>query len=218
MSRKYIDRPFEVKEVSEDGTFVGYGSVFGEVDWGRDVVMPGAFKESLRDDFEKKNRAVPMLWQHDSRNPIGIYPTIKEDKTGLLVTGACNMDVQQGRECHALMKQGALTGLSIGYITEDDEWDDAQMVRKLVKLRLYEISPVTFPMNDSARVSAVKTIKELASIRDVEKYLRDEGFSRDEFAALIAAVKAHTAQRESAGGDVAAAAVKRAAEILRGGA
>jgi HK97 family phage prohead protease len=213
--RTYIDRPFEVKETKDDGTFVGYGSVFGEVDWGRDVVMPGAFKDSLREDFEKMNRKVPMLWQHEAKTPIGVYTSIKEDKTGLLVQGACNMDVQQGRECHALMKQGALTGLSIGYITEKDEWDADEIVRKLVKLRLYEISPVTFPMNDSARVSAVKNIESIKSIRDAEKFLRDAGFSRTESAALIAAVKgANAAQRDSAGDG--ADGVARAIKLLRG--
>lgn len=213
--RTYIDRPFEVKEVKADGTFVGYGSVFGEVDWGRDVVMPGAFKDSLRDDFERMGRKVPMLWQHDSKTPIGVYTSLKEDKNGLLVNGECNMDVQQGRECHALMKQGALTGLSIGYIAEQDEWDADEVVRKLIKLRLYEISPVTFPMNDSARVSAVKNIEGIKTIRDAEKFLRDAGFSRTESAALIAAVKgADAAQRDSAGDG--AAVIARAIKHMRG--
>jgi HK97 family phage prohead protease len=214
--RRYIDRPFKIKSVESDGTFVGYGSVFGELDWYRDIVMPGAFKETLREDFAEKDRYVPMLWQHDARNPIGIYTDLSEDKTGLLVTGQCNMDVQQGRECHALMKQGALTGLSIGYMTEDDEWDADQSVRKLKKVRLYEISPVTFPANDSSRVSAVKTIENIKSIRDAEKFLRDAGFTRTESAALIAAVKgANAAQRDSAGDGAVEEQVKRALAALK---
>lgn len=188
-----LDRPFEVKEVGTDGTFAGYGSVFGELDSYRDIVMPGAFAKSLKADFSAKNRKVPMLWQHDSYNPIGVYEVIREDTKGLYVEGHCNMEVQQGRECHALMKQGALTGLSIGYTTVQSEWDEKAISRKLIEVNLWEVSPVTFPAGDSARAQ-VKTLAEVGTLSELEDYLRDAyGVSRKEATALASRLKAITA-------------------------
>lgn len=209
--RAYIERPFELKKVSSDGTFEGVASPFGEVDSYRDIVMPGAFKDSLA-FYEAKNRKVPMLWQHNQRQPIGVYTSVKEAADQLLVVGECNMDVQQGRECHSLMKQGALTGLSIGYDTEVEEWDKANLVRKLHKVKLYEISPVTFPAADSARVTLVKSLEEAGNLSDCEAILRDAGFSRAEATAFTARVKALSAQSESA--DATAKAVRNALHLI----
>lgn len=190
---KYIERPFEVKEVGDDGTFTGYGSVFGELDSYRDIVMPGAFTQSLKEDFADKNRKVPMLWQHNSWAPIGVYIDIHEDAKGLFVKGQCNMDVQQGKECHALMKQGALSGLSIGYTTVTSEWDEANLIRKLHRVNLWEVSPVTFPAGDKARIDTVKSLEGLASPSELESYLREAyDMSRKEAAMVISRIKAFT--------------------------
>lgn len=212
MKLKTIDRPFKVKAVKDDGTFTGYGSVFGEIDSYRDVVVKGAFEESLK-EFESLGRLVPMLWQHDTRSPIGVYTSLKEDDVGLLVEGQCNMEVQKGRECHALMKQGALTGLSIGYNTEEDAWDEQYTLRRLLKLKLWEISPVTFPAGDSARVSGVKEIELITSLSECEDILRDAGFSRTEAKGFIARVKAVSTQREAA--DEEKAVIASVLSILR---
>jgi HK97 family phage prohead protease len=215
MHRKYIERPFEVKagSLKADGTFEGHASVFGELDTYRDIVLRGAFVGSLEKDFAKKNRAVPMLWQHDTYNPNGNYAECKEDDIGLYVKGQCNMKVQQGVECHALMEQGALSGLSIGYSTLDDEWDDTGMIRKLKEVKLWEISPVTFPAGDSARVTSVKSISGLENLSDCETLLRDAGFSKSETTAFVSRVKALAMRSDSA--DVDAIAVKNALHILR---
>lgn len=190
---KYIDRPFEIKSVSSDGKFTGYGSVFGELDSYRDIVVPGAFKKTLLEDFSAKDRKVPMLWQHDSWSPIGVYDVIKEDDYGLYVEGACNMDVQRGRECHSLMKQGALTGLSIGYTTVVSEWDEKNLTRKLLEVNLWEVSPVTFPAGDSARAQ-VKSLAEVGTMAELEAHLRDAyGISRKEATAIASRLKAITA-------------------------
>lgn len=202
MKRKFIDRPFEVKATKDDGSFTGYGSVFGELDSYRDIVMKGAFANTLK-DHAAKNRHVPMLWQHDTRNPIGIYTSIKEDDYGLLVEGQCNMAVQQGKECHALMAQGALTGLSIGYNAVKDDWDSEGIVRKLIEVKLWEISPVTFPAGDSSRVSAVKTLEDLDSLSDLEDYLREADFSKSEASAFVSRVKAICTRSDSAVGEQA---------------
>lgn len=217
MKRLTIDRPFEVKQVSEDGSFEGYASVFGELDSYRDIVVAGAFTSSIQSDFHAKGRNVTMLWQHDEYNPIGIYPVLTEDDVGLFVKGNCNMEVQQGREAHALMKQGALSGLSIGYNTIDADWDTVRSARILKSVRLWEISPVTFPAGDSARIQSVKSFADMDKLSDVEDYLRDAyGISRKEATALVAVVsrfKAKPTQSDSA--DEIANAIKSATNILR---
>ena len=212
---RYIDRPFQVKEVGKDGKFVGHGSVFGELDSYRDIVMPGAFKKSLKEDFSDKDRKVPMLWQHNSWAPIGVYAEIYEDEKGLYVEGECNMDVQQGRECYALMKQGALTGLSIGYTTVVSEWDEKALTRKLIEVNLWEVSPVTFPAGDNARAQ-VKSLAEVATMSELEDYLRDAyGASRKEATALAARLKAITAGQSDSVNEADVASVNRTKSILK---
>lgn len=193
---KSLTRPFELKSASDNGTFTGYGSVFGELDSYRDIVRKGAFLQSLQQDFHAKNRLVPMLWQHETWNPIGVYTEVKEDDHGLYVEGQCNMDVQQGREAFALMKQRALDGLSIGYGTKRYEWDKDQEIRYLNEVKLYEISPVTFPAGDSARVVEAKAFDAFESLSDVEGALCDAGYSRKEAKAIIACVKRLSGQRD----------------------
>lgn len=212
---RYIDRPFQVKEVGKDGKFVGHGSVFGELDSYRDIVMPGAFKKSLKEDFGDKQRKVPMLWQHNSWAPIGVYAEIYEDAKGLYVEGECNMDVQQGRECYALMKQGALTGLSIGYTTVVSEWDEKNLTRKLIEVNLWEVSPVTFPAGDNARAQ-VKSLAEVATMSELEDYLRDAyGASRKEATAIAARLKAITAGQSDSVNEADVASVNRTKSILK---
>lgn len=214
--RKYIERPFEVKSVKADGTIEGYASVFGEIDSYRDVVVPGAFTKSLQQRYRDKGRkGVPMLDQHDSRLPVGLWPieSVQEDSHGLHVVGQLNMRVQKAVENHALAEQGALSGLSIGYTTELDEWDDAGQIRILREVDLWEISMVTFPAGDSARISSVKSISGLDTLSDCEGLLRDAGFSKSETAAFVSRIKALTMRSDSADRD--AMAVKKALQILR---
>lgn len=214
--RKYIERPFEVKSVKADGTIEGYASVFGEIDSYRDVVVPGAFNKSLQQRYVDKGRkGVPMLDQHNSWTPIGLWPieSVKEDATGLWVVGQINMKVQKGVENHALAEQGALSGLSIGYNTKLDEWDDAGQVRILREIDLWEISMVTFPAGDSARITSVKSISGLDTLSDCEGLLRDAGFSKSETAAFVSRIKALTQRSDSVDRD--AMAVKNALKILR---
>jgi HK97 family phage prohead protease len=212
---RYLDRPFEVKSVSPDGKFVGYGSVFGELDSYRDIVMPGAFKDSLKEDFADKGRKVPMLWQHNMYAPIGVYTEIYEDAKGLYVEGQCNMKVQQGMECHALMEQGALTGLSIGYTTVTSEWDEKALTRKLIRVNLWEVSPVTFPAGDSARAQ-VKFLTEVGTLSELEDYLREAyGVSKKEATALASKLKAVTAAQSDSVTEADAASIKRTKAIIK---
>jgi HK97 family phage prohead protease len=188
MDTKSFD--FEFKDVADSGTFTGYGSVFGNVDGGNEIVVKGAFSESLA-ARAAKGRKLPILWQHRSGQPIGVYDSVKEDDHGLLMTGRLLVsDVQQAKEAHALLKAGAISGLSIGYGVVDDSFDSKTRVRSLKKLNLQETSIVTFPMNDEARIGAVKCMDsilksgEMPSLSQFEDFLREAGFSKSQATAI----------------------------------
>lgn len=204
MLTKYLDSEFEIKTIDEKGSFSGYASVFNVVDRGRDVVVPGAFKRTLA-EHDAKNTRPPMLWQHDLREPVGTFSTIREDKKGLYVEGTLLVDEDAtAKRVYAHMKAGSVRGLSIGYYiaTGGDEWDDAKAVRRLKDIDLHEISLVTIPMNDSARVTAVKA-ERITTIREFEDFLRDEGGFSHAAAKAIASrgfSKAQSEPRDEDGG------------------
>lgn len=178
---KHRDFAFDIKAVEKDGFFAGYGSVFGVLDSYREIVAAGAFADSLA-HRQAKGRKLPILWQHRTGEPMGVYEKVQEDKTGLYVEGRLLIDdVARAREAHALMKAGAVTGLSIGYYVTDDSWNEKERVRTLKAVDLQEVSVVTFPANDEARVEVVKTkllAGESPTIREFEELLREKGFSR----------------------------------------
>jgi Escherichia/Staphylococcus phage prohead protease len=136
--------------LAEDGVISGYASVFGAADQGGDVVQAGAYKASL-DRLAASGRGIKMLWQHDPAQVIGIWDEVREDKRGLFVKGRFLSEVQKGQEAMALVKAGAIDGLSIGYRTIRAE-KDVKGRRLLHELELWEVSLVTFPMLPEARV------------------------------------------------------------------
>lgn len=150
-----IHRPFEIKSISDDGTFEGYGSVFGVKDLGDDIVMPGAFQKTLA-DHESRHTKPKMLWSHSHQTmPPGIWTEMREDDKGLFLRGKL-IDTSTGRDLRVAMKEKAVDGLSIGFDLRKGEVEFDGPVRKIKSLTLWEISPVIFPMNPDARVSAVK--------------------------------------------------------------
>jgi HK97 family phage prohead protease len=137
------------------GSFSGYASLFGVMDLGRDVVMPGAFRHSLA---RRGAGGIRLLWQHEPDKPIGRWTGLAEDGRGLKVEGRLDLDLPLGREVHQLMRRGLVDGLSIGYRTESERRDPATGLRRLEAVDLWEISLVTFPMLPQARVTAVKAM------------------------------------------------------------
>lgn len=138
--------------VSDGSVIAGYASVFGRRDQGGDVVRPGAYAASLA-VLTAAGRRVKMLWQHDPREPIGVWDEVREDDRGLWVRGRVLPGVARGREALELVQAGAIDGLSIGYRTVKAERDGAGQ-RILTELELWEVSLVTFPMLPEARVAA----------------------------------------------------------------
>lgn len=190
MKIKHITRPLLIKSVAEDGTFEGYGSVFNVIDSYRDIVLPGAFENSLK-DHEKNKTAPALLWQHRSDEPIGVWTSISEDDHGLKMTGQLALGTQRGKEAYELLRMGAVKGLSIGFRIPKggEEYDEEHNVWNLKEVELWETSVVTFPANQAAQVTEVRaSLKEgiFPEIRDFEAFLtRDAGFSRSQARTII---------------------------------
>ncbi|UYO50810.1 HK97 family phage prohead protease [Rhodopseudomonas palustris] len=139
--------------LAEDGSIDGYASLFGEIDQARDMVMPGAFTQTLK---QRGLRKIPMLFQHDPAEPVGVWLELAEDLRGLRARGRLIPDVARGRELLALLRAGAIDGLSIGYRTVRGQIDPRTRVRRLYQVDLWEISIVTFPLLNGARIATVK--------------------------------------------------------------
>jgi HK97 family phage prohead protease len=139
--------------IEEDGTVEGYASLFGEIDQARDKVVRGAFADTLR---TRSVRRVPMLFQHDPAEPIGIWLDLREDSHGLYARGRLIPEVARARELLSLLRAGAIDGLSIGFRTARARIDPRTRIRSLLAVDLWEISIVTFPLLNGARVHAVK--------------------------------------------------------------
>jgi HK97 family phage prohead protease len=180
--------PLDLKSLTDAGTFTGYGSVFSTADKVRDVVEPGAFEKSLK-LWQSNGRSVPVLWQHKTDEPIGTWDDLEEDDYGLLGTaGLWLEEAPYARLAHKGMKTKAITGLSIGYRVKREEFDKKSGNNRLLELDLVEISVVTNPAHDDARIEGVKSIIEagkLPTLPEFEKALREAfGFSKTQAKAI----------------------------------
>lgn len=195
MTKQRLSFNAELKAIDDSqGIFEGYASIFGNVDSYNDIVVAGAFIESV------KKRTPALLWQHDTWKPIGKYMEVREDNRGLYVKGKLSLGVQQGREAYELLKDGAISGLSIGYIPIMVDVTP-KGTRLLKEVDLMEVSIVTFPANEDAQVMATRSQPE--NIREFEKFLREVGGYSQEQAKIIASkgYRDFSKQREVAAGD-----------------
>lgn len=136
--------------ITPDGVFTGYASLFNSVDLGRDLIEPGAFMRSL---LRRGPGGIKCLYQHDPKEPIGVWLALNEDQKGLRVTGRLIPDVARAREVFALVRASALDGLSIGFRAAQATRDARSGVRRLKTIDLWEVSIVTFPMLPEARIA-----------------------------------------------------------------
>lgn len=160
MEHEYKTFDFEVKQFDYEGrTVEGYAAAFGNVDLGKDIIHPGAFSKTLA---ERGNK-VRFLWQHDTHEPIGKPVEMREDNAGLFMKAIIS-DTARGRDALALLRDGAINGLSIGYDaipggTDFSKSEDGEPIRNLRELRLWEVSLVSMPMNEMATITALKEDK-----------------------------------------------------------
>ena len=167
----------------QTGEFEGYGSVWRtEPDAHNDIVVKGAYKNTLA--THSRNGTMPkMFWQHDPSEVIGKWISAAEDETGLFMRGKLNMEVQRGREAHALLKDDAIDGLSIGYPIKNYDRDKETETWFLKELDLWEVSVVSIGADDLATISSVKAAKAAQSILD--KFKAGDRLTEREFEHLL---------------------------------
>lgn len=211
-SREVRSYVLSIKATGDDGSIEGYGSVFGVKDSYDDVIASGAFQASLA--AHKAAGTMPaMLWQHEPDEPIGIWTEMVEDAKGLRIKGRLALETTRGKEAHALLKMGALNGLSIGFVSKQWAYDRDTDVRTLTEIDLWEVSLVTFPSNGKARITNVKAADEMAAPKDAERILRDAGFSKQDATAFVSRVM-RMGQLRSDSADAQAQAIRAAKRLL----
>lgn len=200
--REVIYVPFELKATTPaddapKGTFQGYGSVFNTIDSYNDTIAKGAFRATLK-EWKGRKKLPKMLLQHggggwfssnaDDMVPIGKWDEMYEDDYGLFMRGHLfDVDTDRVRSTYAAMQAGELDGLSIGFRTRKFKADEDTGIRTLTDIELFEVSVVTFPANDPARISAVKSDGTLLTEREMEAWLRREaGFTETQAKTIIA--------------------------------
>lgn len=154
--REYKSFKFELESSDENGEFSGYAAVFGNMDSGGDVIEKGAFSRTIREDFDR----IKILALHnDCWLPVGKPIELREDEKGLFIRGKIS-DTSLGRDVQTLLKDGVLNELSIGYDAVDFDYDGDLNARHLKEIRLWEVSIVTWAMNDQAKIEEVKSLAE----------------------------------------------------------
>lgn len=209
---EYAGSPFQIKSLSDSGLIEGLLADFTVTDHGGDRLLPGCLSKSLA----ARSTPLPMLLHHDMKRPIGAWKEWREQPNGLYVKGSMTLATRDAQEAHALAKDGALTGLSIGWQAKESTRDNSG-ARLVSEAELFEGSLVTVPMNDKTRVSAIKSITRAQDIREL---LQDAGVPRDranEAAGL--AWKAISEQTDDAAAEAELAALIRAstARLATGG-
>jgi HK97 family phage prohead protease len=198
-----LDFLLDAKAVDEDGNIEGLAVGYGDVDHGGDVVHPGAVLLEGR-------KSLPMLLHHDRKRPVGVWTEFTERPEGLHVKGRFSTSVA-GREAREDVKSGAISGLSMGFITLKHRLE--AKARHLLQVGLHEISLVTVPMHNRTRILSIKDILgggEQPTVRQFEEFLRDAGgFSKSVAAAIASRATPHLR------GDPEAKAIDELEQLLR---
>ena len=186
LERKWLDVPFKVKAIDDSDneyfTFKGYASTFGNVDFGGDVVVKGAFRNTLMKRMPK------LVYQHDIKQPLGIFTVVKEDEMGLYVEGKMpKSDTLVSGRVMPQMKIGSIDSMSISYNVVDSARDGDKFLLK--DLDLFEISVVTLPMNTLAKVTGYKSYEDFKTIKDVSNFLKSKSLTKNEVEMVITKTK-----------------------------
>lgn len=179
--------PFDVKVSETPGRFTGRASVYGVVDFQGDVVMPGAFTRTLKE----KGGRIKVLNHHDASDVIGMAELTDSD-TALMASGELVLDLVSAKDAHTRLQHKLIDGISIGFSLPPggSVWDGN--VRKLTDVDLWEISLVTFPACDFARVTSVKQAPVPLTRADVEKAVRDGVVATDDILTWVFGADAKT--------------------------
>lgn len=179
---------FDIKAVNIDGTpyftFKGYGSTFDNMDLDGDVACKGCFTKSL------KEHKPALLWQHDQRQPIGVFDVVREDEKGLYIEARLPMEdtLVSGRVIPQI-KAGSITSMSIGFNTVDSKFDTTKGCNYLLELKLWEISLVTIPANPQATITDFKNLEEAETLKELSNYLKNYGLSNKKCNIIVSKIK-----------------------------
>lgn len=210
---------------AKTGEFAGYGAVFGNIDSHGDVIEPGAFRDTLS-QWQAKGSLPPMKLMHGSAAnpfsgsdlPVGKWKAMREDSRGLYVEGKLSgMETDRGRFHYALMQDGALSDLSIGYKALRHIPGAGSIKRRLQSLKLVEVSLVPEGSNDQAHITDLKSWEEgeLPSLKQFEEFLREAGFSKSQATAIAGKGLAPLLRGEPGNDAAAVAALSRLREGIR---
>ena len=167
------------------GEFEGYGSTFlGEPDSVGDIVMPGAYADSLK-EHAARGSMPKMFWQHDPHQPIGKWLDAKEDDKGLVMRGRLNMGVQRGKEAYELLKAGDIDGLSIGYHIRKHTEDKDRGVWLLEKVDLFEVSVVSIGANRNATIDTASVKAERLAAELIDRLKAGDRLTEREFEQML---------------------------------
>ena len=183
-----LNVPFEIKSLNKR-EIEGHGSVFGNIDLGGDIVVPGAFQKSLN-EHQQAGSLPAMLWMHDMAQVPGKWTDMSEDSKGLHVKGEF-VDTPLGNEIRTLLLQKAIRGLSIGYTPNDIDYRK-DGTRLLKEVSLFEVSVVSLAMNPLAQVEGIKSRLSIdgeyvPTAREFEQFLRDSGYCSKKAAITLSA-------------------------------
>lgn len=213
MKHKLLTLDDAAVKFAEDGeaagyTFAGYASVFNGIDSYGDMIAPGAYRKTLKN----RERAVQMRWNHFGP-VIGKWMVLREDEKGLFVEGELTRGHSVAEDARAVLKHGAVSGLSIGYRVVSSQQKEGHTLLK--EIDLVEISVVEEPADNAARISDVKAaIDAAASWKEIEALLREEGrFSREAATWLVARCKT-LAHGERAESETSRAAAERLRSLI----
>lgn len=175
----------ELKFTGKDMMFAGYASVFGGVDSYGDTIDPQAYKSTLAN----RSRPIRMRWNHYGP-VIGKYNQIYTDEKGLYVEGELTPGHSVASDVYALLKHGAVDGMSIGYIPLKSE-ELPSGGRLLKEIELIEISVVEEPADLGAKINDVKAaIDQCLTLKEIEALLREAGgFSKADALSLVGRIK-----------------------------
>jgi uncharacterized protein len=190
MKMNEFDFALDVKAIDSDGSIEGLAAGYGNLDYGGDVMLPGS--------AIIRSKSLPMLLYHDQKRPVGVWREFKETSDGLLVKGTFAMSTGEGRDAHAMTKDGALAGLSVGYKSIRDKIVGKS--RHIAEAIIHEISLVTIPMNEKALIVNVKELLNdgaLPSLPEFENFLREAGFSKTQATAVAGKGLSHLIRREA---------------------
>jgi HK97 family phage prohead protease len=179
---------FDTDRVDPDErTFEGYAAAYGNTDTDNDIIEQGAFAKSIKEGFPAKS--IKVLWQHDARQPIGLPTDMREDSKGLWVKSRISKTAK-GDEAIELMRDGVINRLSVGFsIPGGKSQIDGQGIRHIYEGKLFEYSLVTWPANDQAIITGVKTLKEMRELAEGELSVKARKELLDELSSITALLK-----------------------------